>query len=64
MGELFSYLVIALRICMVIGGIFAVVALFRGRKVRMSSRELKAAWAIVGLTVLCLLIIIAITLAA
>jgi hypothetical protein len=63
MGELFSYLSIALHITMAIGGLLAVVSLFRVRKVRMSSREVKAAWAIVGLTVLCLLIIIAITLA-
>jgi heme/copper-type cytochrome/quinol oxidase subunit 1 len=62
MGELFSYLGFALHISMVIGGILAVVSLFSGRRPRMSSREMKIAWAIVGATVLVVLIIITIAL--
>jgi cation transporter-like permease len=60
MGELFSLLVIALRICMVIGGILAVVALFSGKRPRASRREIK----IVIVVVLGVLVVIAAALVA
>jgi hypothetical protein len=62
MGELFSFLSIAFQISMVIGGILAVVSLFSGRRPRVSSREKKLAWAVVGASVLAVLIVIAIAL--
>jgi putative exporter of polyketide antibiotics len=58
MGELVSYLLIAVRIFMVIAGILAVVALFSGKRPRASNREIKIALVVV----LGVLIIIAITL--
>jgi hypothetical protein len=47
MDGLFSFLIIVVRIGMVIGGILAVVALFSGKKPRMSSREKKMAVVVV-----------------
>jgi predicted membrane channel-forming protein YqfA (hemolysin III family) len=58
MGQLVSYLLIAVRIFMVIAGILAVVALFSGKRPRASNREIKIALVLV----LGVLIIIAITL--
>jgi predicted membrane channel-forming protein YqfA (hemolysin III family) len=58
MGELVSYLGIAVRIFMVIAGILAVVALFSGKRPRASNREIKIALVLV----LGVLIIIAVAL--
>jgi hypothetical protein len=60
MGELFSYLSIALHISMVIGGILAVVSLFSAKKPRASNREIK----IVLIVVVGVMIILAIALVA
>jgi peptidoglycan/LPS O-acetylase OafA/YrhL len=62
MGELVSYLGIALRIFMVIAGILAVVSVFSGKKPRASRREIKIALVLV-LGVL-LIIVIALAVAA